>query len=203
MENKFLANNHHNLFQGKNLNYKIFLCKDCTKKKKEYIQQDTDHKPCEILNLGYIGISCGRYPILITTPTMVAPFGFNSQSLNLALQFTNIKEDAEMRSFYDFIQELELRQMQFIGLTEDTADLYLTQIKHHKEDKYDPNLLVKVPFLHKSNSYDVNIKHKDSSVAVTNIFKFSKLKCDIYIDNIWFFNGKYVCKWKVKNILIL
>ena len=29
-----------------------------------------------------------------------------------------------------------------------------------------------------------------------------KLKCDIYIDKIWKFNGKYVCKWKVKNILI-
>ena len=50
--------------------------------------------------------------------------------------------------------------MQYIGLTEDTADLYLTQIKHHPEDKYDPNLLVKVPFIHKNNSYDgiLNIK---------------------------------------------
>ena len=37
--------------------------------------------------------------------------------------------------------------------------------------------------------------------AVTNIFKFSKLASSIYIDNIWFFNGKYVCKWKVKKIL--
>ena len=153
--------------------------------------------------MGYIGITCGKYPIMVTTPTMVCPFGFNSQNQNLTLQFTNIKDDSEMKSFYDFIQELELNQMQYLGLTEDTADLYLTQIRQGKEQKYDPNLLIKVPFIHKNNSYDVNIKHKDSSVAVINIFKFSKLKCDIYIDNIWKFNDKYVCKWKVKNILIL
>ena len=134
---------------------------------------------------------------------MVCPFGFSQQNQNLTLQFTNIKDDPEMKSFYDFIQDLELNQMKYLGLTEDTADLYLTQIRHDKNGKYDPNLLVKVPFIHKQNSYDVNIKHKDSSVAVTNIFKFSKLKCDIYIDNIWKFNGKYVCKWKVKNIYIL
>ena len=199
----FLVNKHHNLFSNKQLSYKVYLCKDCSKKKKEYIHQETDHKPCNILNLGYIGITCSKYPIMLTTPTMVCPFGFNSQNQNLTLQFTNIKDDSEMKSFYDFIQELELNQMQYLGLTEDTADLYLTQIRQDKEEKYDPNLLIKVPFIHKNNSYDVNIKHKDSSVAVTNIFKFSKLKCDIYIDNIWKFNDKYVCKWKVKNILIL
>ena len=132
---------------------------------------------------------------------MVCPFGFNSKNQSLTLQFTNIKNNSEMKGFYDFIQELELKQMQYLGLREDTADLYLTQIRHDKEGKYDPNLLIKVPF--KDNSYDVSIKHKDSSVAVTNIFKFSKLQCDIYIDNIWKFNGKYICKWKVKKILII
>ena len=134
MEN-FLVNKHHNLFSNKQLSYKLFLCKDCTKKKKEYIQHETDHKPCNILNLGYIGITCGKYPIMITTPTMICPFGFNSQNQNLTLQFTNIKDDSEMKSFYDFIQELELNQMQYLGLTEDTADLYLTQIRQDKEEK--------------------------------------------------------------------
>ena len=106
-----------------------------------------------------------------------------------------------MNSFYNFIQELELKQMKYIGLSEDTADLYLTQIKQDKEEKYDPNLLVKVPFQNKS--YNVSIKHKDSSVSVRNIFKFSKLKCDIYIDKIWKYNERYICKWKLRRLLIL
>ena len=197
----FLVNRHYNLYSNKQLTYKVYICNDCTKKKKEYIQQDTEYKPCDILNLGYIGLTCGKYPIIITTPIMLCPFGFNSQNHILNLQFTNIKNDPEMNSFYNFIQELELKQMKYIGLSEDTADLYLSQIRQDKEKKYDPNLLVKVPF--QNNSYNVSIKHKDSSVSVRNIFKFSKLKCDIYIDNIWKFNDKYICKWKVNKILVL
>ena len=30
--------------------------------------------------------------------------------------------------------------------------------------------------------------------------KFSKIFYDIYIDKIWKFNEKYICKWKVKKI---
>ena len=103
MEN-FLVNKHYNLFSNKQLSYKIYLCKDCSQKKKEYIQQDTEHSPCNILNLGYISISCGKFPIIITTPIMVCPFGFNSKNQSLTLQFTNIKNNSEMKGFYDFIQ---------------------------------------------------------------------------------------------------
>ena len=91
--------------------------------------------------------------------------------------------------------------MEYLGLNDDDVDLYLPQIRYDKKGKYDPNLLIKVPF--RDNSYNVDIKTKDSSVSITNIFKFSKLKCDIYIDKIWKFNDKYVCKWKVERILII
>ena len=198
--NNFLLNNHHNKFIN-NRNYDINICKDCTKSKKEFIEIITDNKPCDIINLGFIGIKCNMAPIIITTPIMVCPFGFNSKTQALTLQFTNVKSDPEMNSFYNFIQELELEQMHFIGLNEENADLYLTQIRNDKEGKYDPNLLIKVPF--KNNSYEVDIKHKDSSISIKNIYKFSRLKCDIYIDRIWKFNDKYVCKWKVKKILVL
>ena len=59
--------------------------------------------------------------------------------------------------------------------------------------KYDPNLILKVPF--KGNGYDVNIKNKGSSILL-RIYKWTKLKCDIYIDKIWKFNGKYVANGK-------
>ena len=94
-----------------------------------------------------------------------------------------------------------LKQMQYLGLDEDEADLYLSQIRHDKNGKYDPNLLTKIPF--RSNKYDIDIRTKENSCSISNIYKFSKVKCDIYIDKIWKFNDKYVCKWKVKNVLIV
>ena len=130
---------------------------------------------------------------------MIAPFGFNKNSNQIYIQFTNIRTDSEVNSFYNFIQELEMKQMKYIGLEEDDADLYLSQIRHDKNGKYDPNLIIKVPF--SKNKYDIDIKNKDGEeCSISTIFNFSKMQCDIYIDKIWKFNEKYVCKWKVKKI---
>ena len=51
-----------------------------------------------------------------------------------------------MNSFLRFIKELELQQMRYIGLDEEESDLYLSQIKVDNQMKYDPNLILKVPF---------------------------------------------------------
>ena len=100
----FLKNNHHNLFEGKPLQFNNFICKDCTQKKKEYeYQEKTNKLPKNITNLGYIEISLGRYPIYVTTPIMISPFGFNKGNGTIYLQFTNVKDDSEMNSFYNFI----------------------------------------------------------------------------------------------------
>ena len=118
------------------------------------------------------------------------------------LHFTDLKTDSEMKSFHDFIQELELRQMKYLGLNEETCDLYNSQIRQDKDGKYDPYLLVKVPF--KNNRYEVDICNKDSSVcSITNIYNFTKMKCDIFIDKIWKYNDTYICKWKVRKVLLV
>ena len=201
MNKGFLSNKNHNLYLKKKLNYKIYTFKDCTQKKKEYeLCHDMDCIPNKVSNLGYIELLIGRSPIMITTPTMVCPFGFNKTNNNITLQFTNYKTDNEMNSFYRFIRDLELEQMQILGLDESESELYLSQIRFDKDMKYDPNLLLKIPF--RNNKYDIEIRNKDTSCSITNIFKWSKLKCDIYIDKLWKFNGKYVCKWKVNKIML-
>ena len=201
MENSFLLNRNHSYYLGKDIIYKEYICKDCSQKKKEYeICKGEKCLAKNIENLGYIDVGLGRFPIILTTPVMVCPFGFNKNNNSLTLQFTNYKTDPEMNSFLRFIKELELQQMQYIGLSEEESDLYLSQIKVDAQMRYDPNLILKIPF--RNNSYDVSIKNKGSSISVTNIYKWTKLTCDIYIDKIWKFNGKYVCKWKVSHILI-
>ena len=143
----FLKNHHHNLFEKEPLQFDNFICKDLTVKKKEFIYQESeDISPKNISNLGYIEISMGKFPIYVTTPIMVAPFGFNRQINQIYLQFTNVRTDSEVNSFYNFIQKLELNQMEYLGLDEDDADLYLSQIRHDSKGKYDPNLIIKVPF---------------------------------------------------------
>jgi len=190
------------LFEGKSLHFRNFICKDCSQKKKEYeYHEKTDKLPKDILNLGYVEINLGNRAIKVTTPTMVCPFGFDQKINQITLQFTNVRTDSDMNKFYNFIQKLELLQMKYLGLTDEEDGLYISQIRHDKNGKYDPNLLVKVPF--HSNRYDVDVKTKNGSCSVTNIFNFSKLNCEIYIDKIWKFNDKYVCKWKVNKINIL
>ena len=86
-----LKNLHHNIYEGKQFTYKIFSIKDCSAKKKEYEPYQGSSILKEIPNLGYINIQIGKYPIMITTPTMVCPFGFNKSTGQLTLQFTNVK----------------------------------------------------------------------------------------------------------------
>ena len=129
MEKGFLLNRNHNFYLEKELTYKKYICKDCSQKKKEYESCKEDGcDPKTIPNLGYIEVSLGNQPIVLTTPLMVCPFGFNKGTNTLTLQFTNFKTDPEMNSFIRFIKELELEQMQYIGLDEDESDLYLSQI---------------------------------------------------------------------------
>ena len=131
----FLKNKHHNIYLNKEYNYKKYICKDCTKKKKEYEYSNSEEYPKDMKNIGYIEISLGRFPIYITTPIMISPFGFNKVNNTISLQFTNLKTDSEMKSFYDLIQELEMNQMSYIGLDESDADLYLSQVRQDKNMK--------------------------------------------------------------------
>ena len=67
-------------------------------------------------------------------------------------------------------------------------------------------LWVKTKLIERNKNYkhfNIDIRNKDRECSIQNIYNFSKMKCDIYIDKIWKYNEKYVCKWKVKKILIV
>lgn len=206
---KFLQNIEHTRYDVEKIKYTKFICKDCTKKDcdKEFEECLKKTDPVNLLNLGYIDINYNDYPMLyVTTPVMLCPFGVNISNTNssLTLQFSNYKTNSLMKSFFEFIKEIELRQMLYLGLTDINTDLYNSQIRYDKNGKYDPNLLIKIPFNSKYNRFEVDVHNKNyPNASIMNINKFAKLKCDIYIDKIWKFNEKYICKWKVKKIEIL
>jgi hypothetical protein len=196
---KNLKNIDHGLYKLENINYVNNSCVDLEKKK--YKVENILAKENE--RLSYIDIF-HKYSqqIEITTPEMIIPFGIdNKNGFQMKLQFTNYKNDENMKSFYEFISNLEFQQMEHIGLSEDEIHLYSSQIYQDKQNKYDPLLTVKIPFI--KNKVNVDIYHDEYTLTVLNINRFSKVKCDIYIDKIWKYNEKYICKWKVKKIYVL
>ena len=81
-------------------------------------------------------------------------------------------------------------------------DRHISQIKHDKKERYDPNLEVKIPFNYNRFQCDI-YSDTFSDVNIMNINKFAKVQCDIYLDKIWKYNENFISKWKVKMIHLL
>ena len=194
-----LINIDHGIYDLDKIKHINYICTNL--EEKEY-KVDNTEIPKNNERLSYIDIFY-KYntKIEVTTPEMILPFGIDKNyGFQMKLQFTDYKNDKNMKSFYDFITNLEFNQIKHIGLNEDDLHLYNSQIYQDKNNKYDPLLTVKIPF--KKNKFLVDIYNEDYMLNVLNINKFSKLKCDIYIDKIWKYNEKYVCKWKVSKIFV-
>lgn len=202
----FLKNIEHTRYNLDEIIFKTFICKDCSQENKNKEYELCTNKDCvkDLKNFGYIALNYLQNPIIyITTPPMVCLFGVSKDNWNMSLQFKNLKTDHVMKSFFDFIQEIEFKIMEYLGLDENDSDLFVSQIRYDKKRKYDPNLSVKIPFT-RNNKFDCDIKNDNySSMTILNINNFTNMKCDIYIDKIWKFNEKYYCKWKCKKIYIL
>ena len=199
-----ISDSNFDVFQLNDIGYLHFECEDMSvnDSDKKYIECDKEC-PCVNPKYGYIQLFTKQNPnIKICTPIMVCPFGFNKNTHNMSLQFTNYKSDQEMKSFYDFIQQLEFLQMKILGLKEQDMDKYISQIKHDKSNKYDPNLLVKIPFNY--NKFEADIYSESySGVSIMNINRFTKLRCEIYLDKIWKTGDVFVSKWKVSLVNIV
>jgi hypothetical protein len=185
----------------KKINHKHYSCTDMSVKdsEKEYEVTDTC-VPVTNKKFGYLQLYYGRSPfVYVTTPVMVCPFGLNKENWNMNLQFSGVKDDLEMKGFYDFIQRLEYYQMSLLGLDSKECDKFVSQIKHDKKKKYDPNLLVKIPFTYNKFNADI-YSNEYSGMNILNISKFSRMRCDIYLDKMWKVGDVFVGKWKVNTI---
>ena len=195
-----LKNITHDLYKVDQIKYTKYLIKDCSAKKKDYVLDKSKEDAVNIKNIGYVSLYYNQNPLIyVTTPVMVCLFGLDKKTKQMSLQFTNLESDSEMKSFFDFIENVEVNNMKNLGIDEDNYDKYINQIRYDKDRKYDPNLSVKVPFV--NNRDDIDIYSDDYSlINIENICNFTKMKCDIYIDKIWKWNDVFTCKWKAKVI---
>jgi len=152
---------------------------------------------------GYSQLYYMKDPFLyVTTPPMKCLFGVQkgyNATFSMNLQFTDLDTNPEMKEFFDFIQSTDATIMKYLGINETN---YLSQIKYDKKGKYEPNLLVKLPFRY--NRFDVDI-YSDTLpyVNILGIPSFRMMQCDIYLDKIWPCDKNYCAKWKVRCIHML
>lgn len=165
----------------------------------------TKHKiPSDNLLLEYIKLKYyGNPKVYLTTPLMRCVFGVEKSFKNfeIKLAFHDIDNDKTIKQFYDTIKTCEYTQMAQIGLKANESNKYISQIRQDKDKKYDPYLIVKLPFRY--NKFEIDLVYKDSSdLGIMDITGGMMMRCNIYIDTIQKFNGKYICKWKCSFIQI-
>ena len=202
MKLKYLT---HDKVDPAKISYSPYLCEDMSVK-----QSEKKYKKCKkcIKNdpkFGYIQLNYLNNPqVVVTTPKMKCLFGIqgNNGNFNMSLQFTNLKEDKDMKAFYGFIQRVEFEIMKNIGLDVEDADRYISQIKYDKKEIYEPNLSVKVPFNYNKFQTDI-YSNNYSAVNLFQIQNFTNIQCDLYLDKVWRINGKFYAKWKCSTIHLL
>ena len=141
-----------------------------------------------------INIEGGNY---FYTPKMYVPFGIENYktTYSINLQFRNIKENDELQNFLEFIKNFEEKLIKKLKID---RDQFNSQLKFN--NKYDPILITKLIF--KFNKIECDVKNSSEYLNIFDIGKNFFCRCLIYIDKVWFFKGKYSCKFKVKEILI-
>ena len=204
----------HDKLSFKTLRTSRFLCDDMSVKQsdKTYhrctdaelsdgIESFKDH-PC----YGYLQIHYLKNPFLyVTTPPMKCLFGVQKGGFNqfqMSLQFTDLALNPTMKSFYKFIETQEFELMRHLGLSEDEGGRLITQIKQDKQGKYEPNMIVKLPFAYNKFETDIYSETR-SGVNVLSVPSFTMVECDIYLDKVWKMNDKFHAKWKCRCIHIL
>ena len=141
-----------------------------------------------------INIEGGNY---FYTPKMYVPFGLENYktTYSLNLQFRNIKENDKLQDFLEFVKKFEETLINKLKITEEEFN---SQLKYN--NKYDPLLITKLIF--KFNKIECDVKNSNEYLNIFDIGKQFFCKCLIYIDKVWFFKGKYSCKFKIKEIIV-
>lgn len=171
---------------------------------KEYKGSKRAHtdNPC----FGYIQLSYGRDPFFyVTTPPMTCLFGIQQRygsNFEMCLQFDDLDMDPAMQGFYEFIENVEFVCMKNLGLREDEEDRFVSQIKLDKKQRYEPKLVVKVPFTYNSFQTDI-YSDTEETLNLLTISRFTPMECDIYLDKIWRMNEKFYAKWKCRCIHLI
>ena len=129
------------------------------------------------------------------TPELYVPFGietkFNNYFLNLELKGDN----NSIQLFQYFIETIESKLIELLDIPK---ELLNSQIRYN-----DNFTILYTKVYEKYKKIITDIKNKDNSFV--NIFDLEKdnyVNVNLIVDKLWFINGMYYYKFKLKNIVI-
>jgi hypothetical protein len=129
------------------------------------------------------------------TPELYVPFGiepkFNNYFLNLELKGDN----NSIKLFQYFIETFEAKIIELLDIPN---ELLNSQLRYT-----DNNSILYTKVYEKYKKFITNVKNKDDSFV--NIFDLEKdnyVTVNLIVDKLWFINGMYYYKFKLKDIII-
>ena len=159
-----LKNIHHDKYKVDDIQYANFLWEDCTEKQ-DVIQDKSRKFAVDLKNIAYTSIYNNTPMIYVTTPVMTCLWGWiKTKRLSTV---ADLESNPSMKSFFTFIKNIELNNMRNLGITDKDIDNYGLQIRIDKSGKYEPNLVVKVPFV--DNRYAVDVFNDDKIILIFTI----------------------------------
>lgn len=127
-------------------------------------------------------------PIYMETPILRCPFGLEKSYDNYLIKL-QINEDC-----CKFVEDIEKKMSDYLELDE-----IKTQIQ--KSKNYLPLLICKLPYRY--NKFECNVTNIEGNyINPYKIEKNTKMKCVLYLDNIWKYNDNFYYRWKVKDIVL-
>lgn len=146
----------------------------------------------------YINIEIDNKPLKIKTPKLLVPFGLEEKFKNyyLNLELDNYKKDNYQNSFLLFLENLEKKMVEKLGIDK---DLFNSQISYRKNDK----IIIYTKIMEKFRKFTTKVVSNHNHINIFNLGKNIHVTCQIVIDKIWIIKGKYWYKIKLDEICVL
>ena len=129
------------------------------------------------------------------TPKLYVPFGieskYNNYFLNLELQGDN----NSIKLFEYFIETFEAKLIELLNIPKEQLN---SQLRYT-----DGNSILYTKVYEKYKKIITTVKNKDNSfVNLFNLEKDIYINTNLIVDKLWFINGIYYYKFKLKDIII-
>ena len=128
-------------------------------------------------------------------PELYVPFGIESKFNNYFLNLELKGDNKSIKLFHYFIETFEAKLIELLNIPK---ELLNSQLRYT-----DGNSILYTKVYEKYKKIITNVKNKDNSFV--NIFDLEKdnyVNVNLIVDKLWFINGMYYYKFKLKNIVI-
>jgi hypothetical protein len=128
-------------------------------------------------------------------PTLYVPFGIESKFNNYFLNLELKGDNNSIKLFQYFIETFEAKLIELLNIPNNQFN---SQLRYT-----DDNSILYTKVYEQYKKIITNVKDKDGSFGnIFNLDKDTYVNVNLIVDKLWFINGMYYYKFKLKDILI-